>query len=325
MRRRQILGLLAGTATSWPLVVLGQSVPTLGFLNAASPNGNLARALAAFFRGLAEAGYEDGRNVAIEYRWAEGRYDRLAALAADLVGRKVDVIVATGTLAAVEAKAATRATPIVFTTSGDPVELGLVTSLNQPGGNLTGATQLSVEAAPKRLELLHDLLPKAIDIGLLLNPQAANSKIVSQELQVASSALGLRLHVLAATNESELAQIFASLPQRRVEALVVVTDAFLNNNSAAIAALALTHRLPAIYQYKEFTDAGGLMSFGGELTDSYRIAGAYAGRILKGEKPADLAVQRVTKVELIFNLKTAKMLGLTVPPSILARADEVIE
>jgi putative ABC transport system substrate-binding protein len=223
------------------------------------------------------------------------------------------------------AKAATKAIPIVFSASGDPVELGLAASLSQPGGNITGVTQLNIELTPKRLELIHELLPKATDIGLLLNPGAVNSKRISHDLQAAAGAFGLTLHVLEASDVHGLAAVFASLPQRKIQALVIGTDAFFNINSAEIAAFAFSQRLPAIYQYRDFTSGGGLLSLGGHLTESYRLVGDYAGRILKGAKPADLPVQQVTKLELILNLKTAKAFGLDIPPTFLARADEVIE
>ena len=327
MRRRTVLASLGGAAAARPLASPAQqnALPVIGFLNAASAEGLYARSHAAFLRGLAQSGYEDGRNVVIEYRWAEGHSERLPDLAADLVRRKVNVIAATGTTTLVAAKAATSTIPIVFSMAGDPVELGFVASLSRPGGNLTGATQLSVSLAPKRLELMHELLPKAADIGLLLNPRALSSQTVAHELQPVASTIGVKLHVLPAASERELAEVFTGVPKRQIEALVIATDALFNAHSARLAALAFGQHLPTIYQYQEFTDAGGLMGLGGDIADSYRIAGVYAGRILKGDKAADLAVQQVTKVELIFNLKTARAFGLATPPSILARADEVIE
>jgi putative ABC transport system substrate-binding protein len=327
VRRRSLLATLGRAAAAYPLASRAQqnALPVIGYLNAASAEGVYGRSHAAFLRGLAQAGYEDRRNVAIEYRWAEGHSDRLPDLAADLVRRKVNVIAATGTSTLVAAKAATSTIPIVFSMAGDPVELGFIDSLSRPGRNLTGATQLSVSLAPKRLELMHQLLPKATDFGLLYNPGALSSQTVAHELQPVASTIGVRLHALPAANDGELAEVFTGLPKEKIEALVIATDAFFNTRSAKLAALAFSQRLPAIYQYQEFTDAGGLMGLGGDIADSYRIAGVYAGRILKGEKAADLAVQQVTKVELILNLKTAKAFGLMIPPALLARADEVIE
>ena len=326
MRRRQFIMLLGGAAAAWPFAARAQQpgMPVVGFVNAGSPKG-YARPLAAFVKGLGETGYVEGRNVAIEYRWAEGQYDRLPAFVADFVRRKVNVIAGTSTQGALAAKAATSSTPIVFTTSGDPVQLGFVTSLSRPDGNITGAAQLNVEVAPKRLELMHEALPTAANIGLLINPTSPLAEPVSRELHAAAATLRLKLHVLNASSEQDFAKVFATLPQLQAEALVIGTDTFFTSRSEELAALAVRHRMPAIYQYPEFTAAGGLMSYGGTITESYRLAGIYAGRILKGEKPADLPVQQVTKVELILNLKTAKTLGITFPLALLGRADEVIE
>jgi len=326
MQRREFIGLLGGAVVAWPLAARAQqkAMPVLGFVNASSPKG-YARPLSAFLKGLAETGYVAGRNVVIEYRWAEGQYDRLPGFMAVLIQRKVNAIAATSTPAAVAGKAATTAIPIVFTTSGDPVRLGFVTNLSRPGGNLTGASQLNVEVAPKRLELLHQVLPTATNIGLLLNPNSPVAETLSRDLQAAAGGLGLNLHVLRVGSDQDFATVFSTLKQLRVEGLVIGTDPFFNGHAEQLAALALRERMPAIYQYHEFTAAGGLMSYGGAITESYRLAGTYAGRILKGEKPANLPVQQVTQVELIINLKTAKAFGLTVPPQIVARADEVIE
>jgi ABC-type uncharacterized transport system substrate-binding protein len=325
VRRRNFITLVGGAAVAWPLAARAQqaAMPVIGFLNSASP-GPFAYLVRAFHRGLAETGYVEGQNVAIEYRWADGQYDRLTALAGDLVHRKVSVLAATSTPANVVAKAATNTIPIVFTTSSDPVQLGLVASLSRPGGNVTGVTQLNVEVAPKRLELAHELFPTATLVALLINPNNPSAETVTRNLQAAALTLGLQLHILRASTEPEIDDAFTAFPQR-ASVLLIGTDAFFNSQSERLAALAVRHSVPAIYQYGQFTAAGGLMSYGGSITDSYRLAGVYTGRILKGEKPAELPVQQSTKVELIINLKTAKALGLTVPLTLLGRADEVIE
>ena len=322
IERRKFLATLGGAA-AWPLAARAQqaAMPVVGFLNGASADG-YAISARAFRQGLKDTGYVEGENVAIEYRWAEGQYDRLPALAADLVRRKVDVIAA-NSAAMLPARAATTTIPIVFNTSLDPVQLGLVASLSRPGGNVTGVTSLNVEVGPKRLELLHELVPAANVIGLLVNPNNPNAQTLSRDLQVAARKLGLQLHVLHAGNERDFDRVFEALV--RAGALVIGTDAFLTSHSERLAALALHHGMPAIYQYPEFTAAGGLMSYGGSIMEAFRTAGVYAGRILKGEKPADLPVQQITKVELIINLKTAKALGITVPLPLSGRADEVIE
>jgi len=298
-------------------------MPVIGFLSSVSPAA-FQTLSGAFQNGLNEGGYVEGRNVAIEYRWAEGQYDRLPALAADLVGRRVAVIVA-NTAAAPVAKAATSTIPIVFTTGEDPVKSGLVLSLNRPGGNLTGVVSLNAEIGPKRLELLKELLPTAISIGLLVNPANPISETLTRDAQVASRMLGLQLHVLAAGTERELDSAFAELLQLRADALVIGADAFLSGRSGQLAALAARHAVPTVSPYRPFTTAGGLMSYGGSNADASRLTGVYAARILKGEKPADLPVQQSTKVEFVINLRTAKALGLTVPLPLLGRADEVIE
>jgi putative ABC transport system substrate-binding protein len=300
-------------------------MPVIGFLNGASPDG-YAPSVAAFRQGLKEAGYVEGQNATIEYRWAENHYDRLPALAAGLVQQKVTVIAATTTLAALAAKAATSTVPIVFTTGGDPIKLGLVASLRRPGGNVTGSTQLSVEVGPKRLELARELFPGATTFALLVNPANPLAATVSKDLQAVADTLGLRLHVLHASTEADFEAAFATAAQLRAAALVISTpDPWFSSHPAQLGALALRHSVPAIYQLREFAAAGGLMSYGGSIADTYRLAGVYTGRILKGEKPADLPVQQSTKVELIINLKTAKALGLEVPRTLIARADEVIE
>jgi putative ABC transport system substrate-binding protein len=298
-------------------------MPVVGFLNSASPDG-YAPYVASFRQGLKETGYVEGQNVAIEYRWAEGQYDRLPAMAAELIRRQVAVIVANnpGNLAA---KAATTTIPIVFTTGGDPVQMGLVASLSRPDGNVTGATELGVEVTPKRLELAHELVPTATIIALLVNPTNPNAVAQLRDLPAAARILGVQLHVLHASTERDLDAVFATLGQLRAGALVIGTDGIFTSRSEHLAALTVRHAVPAIYQNRAFAAAGGLMSYGGSTQDIYRIAGAYAGRILKGAKPADLPVIQSTKVELFINLKTARALGLTVPDTLLARADEVIE
>ena len=325
MRRRQFISLLGAAATTWPLAARAQqaAMPVIGFVNSASPGPYPP--VSAFLSGLSEVGFIEGHDVAIEYCWAEGQYGRLPALVADLVRRKVSVIAATSTPAAVAAKAANTTIPIVFTTSGDPVRLGLVTSLSKPSGNLTGATQLNVEVAPKRLELMHQVMPTATNLALLVNSPDPLAAPVSRMTSEAAAALGLKLEVLRASGEEDLAAAFESLDQLKAEGLVIGSDSFFSSHSEELAKLSMRHRVPAIYQYPQFAAAGGLMSYGGDVAESYRLAGIYAGRILKGEKPADLPVQEVTKVELIINLKTAKALGLTIPLPLLGRADKVIE
>jgi putative ABC transport system substrate-binding protein len=326
MKRREFITLL-GAAAVWPFAARAQqpAMPVIGFLNGASPDG-YASNLAAFHQGLKEAGYVDGQNVTIEYRWAENQYDRLPSLAADLVQQKVTVIAATTTPAALAAKAATSTVPIVFTTGGDPIKLGLVASLRRPGGNMTGSTQLSVEVGPKRLELARELFPGATTFALLVNPANPLAATVSKDLKAVADTLGMRLHVLHASTEADFEAAFATAAQLRVAALVISTpEPWFGSHAAQLGALALRHSVPAIYFQREFAAAGGLMSYGGSVTETYRLAGLYAGRILKGEKPADLPVVQSAKVELILNLNTARALGITIPLPLSGRADEVIE
>jgi putative tryptophan/tyrosine transport system substrate-binding protein len=327
IRRREFIFTLGGAAAAWPLAARAQQprMPVVGFLSSGSPNA-FVDLVGAFHLGLNEAGYVEHRNVGIEYRWAEGQYDRLPALAADLVRRQVTVIVTSGgTPSALAAKSATTTIPIVFSTASDPVAAGYVASLNRPGGNLTGITTLNVEVGPKRLELLRELVPTAATIAVLINPTNPAAETQLRDLQTPIRTLGLQLHVLRASSERTIDDAFAALVQLRAGGLLIGPDPFFNTRSEQLAVLALRNAVPAVYQYREFVLAGGLMSYGGNLTDQYRQIAAYVGRILKGEKPADMPVQQGTKIELFLNLKTAKALGLEVPPTLLARADEVIE
>jgi putative tryptophan/tyrosine transport system substrate-binding protein len=328
MKRREFITLIGGAAAAWPLGVRAQqtAMPVIGVISAEWPDLFTDR-LRAFHDGLRETGYVEGRNVAIEHRWAEGRNDRLAALAAELVRRQVAAIVAAGsTPAALVARAATTTIPIVFYIGADPVKEGLVTSLSRPGGNVTGVVTLNVEVAAKRLELLHELVPTATIVALLVNPTNPTlAETITRDLEVAARTLGVQLHVLHASSEREIDTAFATLVKLRAGALVIGADAFFNSRSEQLAALTLRHAVPAIYQFREFVSAGGLMSYGSTVADTYRPLGVLTGRILKGEKPAELPVQQATKVELIINMKTAKALGLTVPLPLLGRADEVIE
>jgi putative ABC transport system substrate-binding protein len=327
MQRRDFITGIAGSAAAWPLAARAQqpAMRMVGFLGRASAD-LFANLLRAFRQGLSDMGFFEGRNVAIEYRWAEGQNDRLPAQAADLVRRQVSVITATNTTGALAAKGATTTIPIVFGIGTDPVKDGLVTSLNRPGGNVTGVTTQSVELGPKRLELLHELVPTARVIAVLVNP--SNSVVTEPQLRdlpVAARTLGIELRILNASTEREINEAFANLTRLGAGALFIAVDGIFTNYSELLAALALRHAVPTIYQYREFAAAGGLMSYGGSTTDQFRLVGAYTGRILRGEKPADLPVQQSTKVELIINLKTAKALGITFPVTMLGRADEVFD
>jgi putative ABC transport system substrate-binding protein len=327
LRRREFITLLGGAA-AWPLAARAQqpAMPVVGFLSSASLDVYAIRQR-AFRQGLKEAGYIEGQNVEVEYRWAEGQINRLPVLAAQLVDRQVAVIVAAGgTPSAVVAQAATATIPIVFGVAVDPVKAGLVASLNRPGGNLTGVTNLNVEVGPKRLELLHELLPTATIIAVLVDPTSPTlAEAFSRAAQAAARALGVHLHVLQASKEGDFDTVFATLVQLRASALIIGPSTYFAARSEELAALAVRHAVPAIFQYRAFAAAGGLLSYGTSETDYYRLLGIYAGRILKGEKPADLPVQQVTKLELIINMKTAKALGITVPLPLVGRADEVIE
>jgi putative ABC transport system substrate-binding protein len=323
--RREFIATI-GAAAAWPLAARAQqpAMPVIGFLHSEAPGRYTSPILRAFRQGLSESGHVEGRNVAIEYRWAESRYDRLPDLAGDLVGRGVNVIIANGP-AIQAAKTATTTIPIVFFTGGDPIKLGLVSSLAQPGSNLTGVTNLGTELGPKRLELLHELVPAATSFAVLFNPTYPDAAAQSEAAQAAAHALSLRLDVFHASTERDFDSLFAALAERRVGGLVIGTDTFFNNRAAQLAALGLRHAMPTVYHMLEFVTAGGLAGYGNSNTDLWRQIGIYTGRILKGEKPADLPVMQPTKFELLINLNTAKALGLTVPDKLLVTADEVIE
>jgi putative tryptophan/tyrosine transport system substrate-binding protein len=327
MRRRDFIKYVGAGAVAWPLAARAQqpAMPIVGFINAASAQ-NYTRQLAAFLKGLGETGYIDGHNVAIEYRWAEDQNDRLPAMAADLVNRQVAVIAATSTPAALAAKAATTTIPIVFETGSDPVRLGLVASLNRPGGNVTGVTQTNLEVAPKRLELLHELLPTARIMALLVNPaEPTIAETTSREVLAAARTFGLELHVLNVSSEGDFDGVFAKLIQLRADGLVIGGGPFFSGHREQLAALTVGHAVPAIFQYREFAAAGGLLSYGSDSADSYHQAGIFTGRILKGAKPAELPVQQATKVELYINLKTARALGISIPLPLSGRANELFE
>ena len=326
MRRREVITLLGGAAVAWPIAARAQqaAMPVIGFLRSSSIERSM-HLVTAFRQGLKEAGYSEGQNVAIEYRSAEGQYDRLPALAADLVRRQVRVIVATGTLApAMAAKAATATIPIVFT-GEDPVSAGLVASLNQPGGNATGVSTLTTDIASKRLGLLHELAPRATTIALLNNPTIRAGEGYLQDLQSAARSLGKQIRVLDAVNEGEIDAAFVAMARERPDALLLGTDPFLVSRREQVVALANHYRMPALYTWREFAEVGGLLSYGPIHTEPYRLVGIYTGRILKGAKPAELPVIQSTKFELVINLKTARRIGFEIPPTLLARADEVIE
>jgi putative ABC transport system substrate-binding protein len=326
MKRRQFIAGL-GSAVAWPVLARAQqpAKPVIGFLSSVSADDESKNVTGPFLQGLKETGYVEGQNVAIEYRYAENQSDRLPALAADLVRRRVAVIVAAGGTAAVRAKAATATIPIVFSMGADPVKLGLVASLNRPGANLTGTTVLTADLEPKRLQLLHDLIPNAAVFGVVADPAYPDTQSVIADLQAAARALGRQLVVVYAGTDSDLEIAFATLSQQRVDAVMFGDSAFYSRRTDQLATLAARHVLPAIYALREFAMAGGLMSYGSSLGYLYHQVGLYTGRVLKGEKPADLPVQQATKLELVINLKTAKALGLTIPETLLATADEVIQ
>jgi putative ABC transport system substrate-binding protein len=328
MRRREFITLVGGGA-AWPLAARAQpsATPVIGYLSVRTLKSE-ASLLAAFRQGLGTGGFVEGQNVSIEFRFADGHYEQVPAMAADLVRRKVAVIFAGGGTNAV-AKAATSTIPVVFSINGDPVQAGMVASFNQPGGNVTGVSNMGGDVTTKRLQLMHDLIPTANDIGYLANPtnpiNPVNLQAFLKSLHAAAEGLGLDLHILEASNESDFEMAFVKLAQLRAGALMIGPDPYFTSRSEQLAGLALRHGMPASYQFREFVAAGGLMSYGGSISEGYRLAGTYTARILKGEKPADLPVQQSTKVELVINLNTAKALGVTVPQSLLFAADEVIE
>jgi putative tryptophan/tyrosine transport system substrate-binding protein len=327
MKRREFIGCIAGAAATWPIVARAQhsAMPVVGFLSATSPDVGESRA-AAFRRGLKETGFVEGQNVIIEYRWAEEQADRLPAMAADLVRRQVTVIATATTPAALAAQAATTTVPIVFEIGSDPVRLGLVANLNRPGGNLTGVTNLIVEVQPKRLELLHEVLPAVNIMALLVNPtDRALAQVQAREVLSAAGKYGLEFHVLNVNSERDFDAVFAELKRLRVGGLIIAAGSVFIRGLTKLIDLTVRHAVPAIYQDRSFPAGGGLMSYGSDVLESYRLAGTYAGRVLKGEKPADLPVTQPTKFDLVINLKTAKALGISVPPTVLARANEVIE
>ena len=327
MRRRDFIRLLGGVAAAWPLAVRAQQrpMPVIGFLHSASP-GPFARAVDAFRQGLSETGYVEGQNVAIEYRWAEGQYDRLPALAADLAGRQVSVIVAVaGNAPALAAKAATTSIPIVFVSGGDPVSAGLVASLNRPGGNVTGVSWIATALVPKQLELLRRSVGNVALIGALVNPSYPDHDLQLRELQQGADAIGQEIKIVQAASAHDIDTAFVSLVQMSANALIVANDPFFVNRRDQIVALAAKHRMPAMYFSREFVTGGGLLSYGASLVEAARQGGIYAGKILRGEKAADLPVMQSTKFEFTVNLKTAKVLSLEIPPTVLALADEVIE
>ena len=327
MKRRDFITLVGGAAAAWPLAARGQQSARrlVGFFSSRSPEDS-AYLVAAFHRGLSEQGYIEGQNVEIKYQWARGQWDRLPAIAADLARRNVAVIVAAGgEPAALAAKAATTSIPIVFATGGDPVKLGIVSSFNRPGGNMTGTMVVTTDLESKRLGLLSELLPDAALTGVMMNPRLPQAEATLREVQEAARTLGRRVLILHASNEPELNSVLTNLAQQNVKALLITADPFFDTQRAKLIAFAAQHSIPAIYQFREYALAGGLMSYGASLTDNYRWFGVYTGRILRGEKPAELPIVQSVKFEFVINLKTAKALGLEVPPTLLARADEVIE
>ena len=326
IRRRDFITLLGGAA-AWPLAVRAQQavIPVVGFLSGRSPADSVAE-IGGFHRGLAETGFIEGKNVAIEFRWADGHYDRLPALASELVGERVAVVAAVGGGASgLAARAATASVPIVFASGGDAVKIGLVTSLNRPGGNVTGVNIIFGALGAKRLELLHDLVPAAGAIGMLVNPNYPSAPIEVQDVEAAARRLGLRMHIFNARTERDIEPAFSDFAEKRVMGLLVADDPFFQGQRLRIVGMAGRRGLPAIYFSRDFVDAGGLMSYGPNLVDAYRMVGVYCGRILKGDKPADLPVVQPTRFELVINLKSVRELALDVPPTLLAIADEVIE
>jgi len=327
MRRRDVIALLGSGVAGWPFAARAQqaALPVVGFLGAPSA-GPYTRYVAAVHQGLREVGYIEHQNVAMEYRWADGQYDRLPALAADLVGRRVAVIVPIGGApATVAAKAATSTIPIVFNLGADPMELGLVTNLNRPGGNITGIAMMTLEIETKRLELLHELARASTSLAVLLNPSNAQAHIQEREAQRAARVIGRKVLILKAATEREIESAFATLVRERAGALLVGGDTFFTSQATLFVVLTARYSIPTIYPFKTHVDAGGLMSYGTSLPDAYRQTGVYAGRVLKGEKPGDLPIVQPTKFELVINLKTARAVGIAIPPTLLARADEVIE
>ena len=325
MRRREFIALIGGMAVAWPLAALGQqTMPVIGFLHSAAP-GPFTRLVDAFRKGLNENGYVEGRDVAIQFRWAEGQYDRLPALANDLVTRQVAVITAIGPPAALAAKAATTTIPVVFTTGDDPVKVGLVQSLNRPGGNVTGINVFTGVMEGKRLGLLTEIAPDVTLVAVLINPTSPDSEASVQDIQKSATAIGRQVIILRANNNRDIDAAFSAIMERRAGALLVGNDIFFNSRRSQIVNLAARNKLPAIYEFREFVDAGGLMSYGTNLADIYRQAGDYTGKILKGTKPADLPVLQSTKFEFVINLKTAKDLGIKISDNVLSLADEVIE
>lgn len=327
MRRREFIKVIAGSAAAWPFAARAQqpTMPVVGFLNAASAEG-YTKFVGEFRRGLNSMGFVEGQNVVVEYRWAEGHYDRLPDLAADLIRRQVAVIAATSTPAALAAKKATATIPVVFTTGGDPVEIGLVTNIARPGGNVTGATQITMELGQKRLELLHQLIPKATVLAIAVNPNnRAVAEVQIRDAQDGMRALGLKLEIVQARNEEEFDKVIAGLPQRAGGLVIAGGDSFFLSESAKLAEITVRHKVPAIFHGREFAAAGGLLSYGASVVASYLLAGVYTGRILRGERPGDLPVQRSSKLEIYINLNTAKALGVTIPQGLMIAADEVFE
>jgi putative ABC transport system substrate-binding protein len=327
MNRREFITLLGGAAAAWPVAARAQqsALVVIGLLSAGSPGSSAQVAAPAFRKGLAEAGYVEGRNVAIEYRYAEGQYDRLAAMATDLAHRQVAAIVASPTPAALAAKSATATVPIVFAVADDPVKLGLVASFPRPGGNATGVSFFLSELGAKQLGLLHELIPSATHFGLLVNPGNENAETVTRDMKAAASLIGVEIAVVQASDSREIEAAFVTLVRSKADALVVGTDPFFYTRRVQLVTLATRHALPTVFNVREYAEAGGLMSYGTSLAEAFRLTGVYTGRILKGEKPADLPVVQSTKFDFVINLTTAKALGIDVPPTLLARADEVIE